>query len=47
MISVVAGAENMTDKTCERWLHATQLLPTAGDFNVQDTLSQLNDLMVG
>ena len=47
MISVVAGAENMTDKACERWSHATQLLPTAGDFNVQDTLSQLNDLMVG
>ena len=47
MISVVAGAENMTDKACERWSRATQLLPTAGDFNVQDTLSQLNDLMVG
>ena len=47
MISVVAGTDNMTDKACERWSHATQLLPTVEDFNVQDTLSQLNDLMVG
>ena len=47
MASVVAGAENMTNKACERWSRATQLLPAAEDFNLQDTLSQLNDLMVG
>jgi len=47
MNSVVSGAKDMTDKACERWSRATQLLPTAGDFNAQDTLSQLNDLMVG
>ena len=47
MTSVVAGAENMTNKACERWSRATQLLPAAEDFNVQDTLSQLNHLMVG
>ena len=47
MISVVAGAEKMTDKACERWLRATELLPTAEDFNEQETLLRLNDLMVG
>ena len=45
LISVVAGAENMTDKACESWARATQLLPTADDFNVEHTLSQLNDTL--
>ena len=45
MVSVVAGAQPMTDTACRRWLTAVDLLPKIEPLDPIETLAQFNHLM--